>query len=280
MGRKTKNKRPKGGSPSAAKPAKSAANPAGSAAGEIVEKKKEPSATQRRIARYAAFGLGLVFLYAGTLKVGDPWSFLGSLPAYGAPSFLRLPVTVMMPTIEIVLGIMLVFGWRLRESSLAAAGLLAVFGGFIAYGWSMGTLQDCGCFGPGLERTPPEALAQDAVMFGMAVLGMLWAPAAGKLSFTRLQMGTLATAAVASVAMIGGTLMADPGTLEERIAAAEPQVGNQAPSLEDLDLRSRDVFLYLFHPDCPHCVENGPQMARIASDPDLPEVIGDRKSVV
>ena len=61
--------------------------------------------------------------------------------------------------------------------------------------------------------------------------------------------------------------------------AAEFQVGTVAPSLQDLDLRNRDVFLYLFHPDCPHCVENGPQMARIAADPDLPEVIGITHSV-
>jgi uncharacterized membrane protein YphA (DoxX/SURF4 family) len=278
MGRKNKKKSQKGGPTSTAKPAKGTARPADKAAHGVAER-RSVSPTKQRIGRIAAIALGVVFILAGTLKVGDPWSFLGSLPAYGVPSFIRLPVTVAMPTIEVILGIMLIAGWRLRESSLAAAGFLAVFGVFIAYGWSMGTLQDCGCFGPMLKRTPPEALAQDAVMFGMAVLGMLWAPAAGKLSFTRFQLGTLATVGVASVALIGGTLMADPGTLEDRIAAAEPQVGKQAPSLEELNLRNRDVFLYLFHPDCPHCVENGPQMARIAADAELPEVIGITHSV-
>jgi hypothetical protein len=148
----------------------------------------------------------------------------------------------------------------------------------ILYGWTMGTLQECGCFGPMLKRTPPEALAQDAVFIGMAVLGLLWAPDT-KMEFTRFRGGTLATVAVASLAMIGSTLWADTLTLEERIAAAEPTIASGMPSLESLNLRDRDVFLYLFHPDCPHCVRNGPQMARIAADPDLPEVIGITHSV-
>jgi uncharacterized membrane protein YphA (DoxX/SURF4 family) len=232
-----------------------------------------PSALQQRIGRVAAIGLGLVFVLAGTLKVADPWSFLGSLPAYGIPPVLRVPITVLMPTIEVALGVMLLAGWRTRIASLAAAGVLGGFALVIGYGWSMGTLQECGCFGPMLERTPPEALAQDAVFIGLAVLGMLWAPVT-RIEWTRFRMGTLATVAVASVAMIAGTLWSDTATLEERIAAAEFAVGSTAPSLESLNLRNRDVFLYLFHPDCPHCVRNGPALARIASDPDLPEVIG------
>lgn len=234
--------------------------------------------TLRRIGRGAAIVLGLVFLLAGTLKIGDPWSFLGSLPAYGVPSAVRLPATVLVPIFEVVLGFMLVAGWRLREASMATAAFLLVFGGAIAYGWAAGTLQECGCFGPLLKRTPPQALAQDAGLLLLAVLGFLWAPAANK-PMTRGRWGTLATIAIASVAMIGSTLMEDPGTLEERIAAAEPVVGGATPSLADLNLRDRDVFLYLFHPDCPHCIENSPRVKRIVDDPDLPELIGITHSV-
>jgi hypothetical protein len=99
------------------------------------------------------------------------------------------------------------------------------------------------------------------------------------MEFTRFRAGTLATVVVASLAMIGSSLWADTLTLEERILAAEPTVGTAMPSLEDLDLPNRDVFLYLFHPDCSHCVRNGPRMAEIAADPGLPEVIGITHSV-
>lgn len=235
--------------------------------------RQPPSARQAQIGRLAAIGLGIVFVLAGTLKVADPWSFLGSLPAYGIPPVLRVPITVLMPTVEVVLGAMLLAGWRTRTASLAAAGVLGAFSAVIAYGWSTGTLQDCGCFGPMLKRTPPEALAQDAAFIGLAVLGLLWAPLS-KLELTRFRLGTLATVAVLSVAMIGGTLWADTATLEERIAAAEYAVGSDVPTLDSLNLRNRDVFLYLFHPECPHCIRNGPAMARIAADPGLPEVIG------
>lgn len=275
MGRKSKkNRNKKRGAPRAATP------PAG-APRKPAKQARSPKATsdlRNKIGRLAAIGLGIMFVLAGTLKVGDPWSFLGSLPAYGIPSVLRLPVTVLMPTIEVVLGVMLLAGWRTRLASTVAAGVLATFAGVIAWGWAAGTLQECGCFGPLLKRTPPEALAQDAVFIAMAVLGMMWAPTT-KMEFTRFRAGTLATVVVASLAMIGSSLWADTLTLEERILAAEPTAGTAMPSLEDLDLRNRDVFLYLFHPDCPHCVRNGPLMASIAADPGLPEVIGITHSV-
>ncbi len=273
MGRKSKKKRQK-------RQVSSPSSPGGKAAGKSPGKTSTKAArpanvseTQQRIGRIAAIALGSIFIFAGTLKVGDPWSFLGSLPAYGVPSALRLPVTVLMPTIEVVLGVMLIIGWRTRAAATAAAGVLLAFGAVIAYGWSMGTLQECGCFGPMLKRTPPVALAQDVGFVALAVLGIMWAPI-DRAPFSRMRLGTLATVLVACVAVIGGTLSADPGTLEDRIMAAEYDVGTAAPSLEALDLGNRDVFLYLFHPDCPHCVENGPNMARVASDPDLPEVIG------
>jgi uncharacterized membrane protein YphA (DoxX/SURF4 family) len=267
MGRKKKKHGSKGSAPNAPPKGRSgaAATP-------------EPSPTQQRIGRLAAIILGVVFVLAGTLKVADPWSFLGSLPAYGIPTALRLPITLGMPTIEVVLGVMLLAGWRTRLASLFSAVVLASFAGVIAYGYAGGTLQECGCFGPMLKRTPPQALVQDAVFIAMAVLGMLWAPAT-KLEMTGLRVGTLATAAVFSVAMLGGTLWSDTQTLDERLAAAEPVVGSNMPSLESLDLRNRDVFLYLFHPDCSHCVRNGPALARIARDPGLPEVIGITHSV-
>jgi uncharacterized membrane protein YphA (DoxX/SURF4 family) len=268
MGRKSKKKGNKQGS----QPAKGTPAARKKAAGT------SPSPLQQRIGRIATIALGVVFILAGTLKVADPWSFLGSLPAYGIPSALRLPITLGMPTIEVVLGVMLLVGWRTRIAALASAAVLAAFAGVIAYGYGMGTLQECGCFGPMLKRTPPEALAQDGAFIVLAVLGMMWAPAT-KLDMTRFRVGTLATVAVISVAMIGGTLYSDTASLDERIASAEPILGSDVPTLDSLNLRNRDVFLYLFHPDCPHCVRNGPAMARIAQDPDLPEIIGITHSV-
>ncbi len=272
MGRKSKKKRR--GQPSerttAAAPARAATTKKPADA--------PPSETQSRIGRIAAIVLGSIFIFAGTLKVGDPWVFLGSLPAYGVPSVLRLPITVMMPTIEVLLGIMLIIGWRTRIAATAAAGVLAVFAGVIAFGWANGTLQECGCFGPLLKRTPPQALAQDAAFMVLAVLGMMWAPV-DKAPFTRIRSGTLAAVVVGSMAIIGGNLWSDTVTLDDMIVATEATVTGEMPAFEELGLRERNVFLYLFHPDCQYCVRNGPQLARIAADPDLPEVIGITHSV-
>ncbi len=112
----------------------------------------------------------------------------------------------------------------------------------------------------------------------LAVLGFMWAPVDGlsfTASFSRVRIGTLLTVAVASFAMIASVLFADEGTLDERLAAAQARGSEAASSLASLNLGDREhVFLYLFSPDCVHCINAGPTMARMASDPDLPEIIG------
>jgi len=277
MGRKSNTKK------QGKKEKKNGVQPAGAASGAAAKRgpaaaTNPPSPTLQRVGRVAAIVLGSLFLLAGTFKIGDPWSFVGSLPAYGIPDALRVPVALIMPTIEVILGLMLIAGWRVRETSMATAGFLAVFGAVIAYGWSAGTLEDCGCFGPFLKSSPPMALARDGGMMVLAVLGFLWAPVDGlrfTASFSRLRIGTIATVAVASFALIASILFADEGTLDERLAAAEARSVESAPSLASLALGEREhVFLYLFAPDCSHCIDAGPTMARMAADPDLPEIVG------
>lgn len=98
--------------------------------------------------------LGAVFIYAGSIKLLEPKTFALLIEAYGVvPESLLLPVSIVLPALEVAAGIGIFFD---IEGSLAViAGLLVLFIAILGYGIWMGMDVDCGCFGP----DDPEAKA-------------------------------------------------------------------------------------------------------------------------
>jgi uncharacterized membrane protein YphA (DoxX/SURF4 family) len=91
--------------------------------------------------------LGAVFIYAGSLKLLDPWVFAVLIEAYGiVPEGLLMPVAVVLPMIEVAAGIGLLFD--IQGSLAAVTALLLLFVAILGYGIHMGLDVDCGCFGP------------------------------------------------------------------------------------------------------------------------------------
>jgi putative oxidoreductase len=110
--------------------------------------------------------LGGVFLYAGTTKVVNPQAFADSIATFKIlpPQLINL-VALGLPPFEILLGLMLISGWKARAASLAVAGLGIVFGLALGQALVRGLAVDCGCFGSG----EPSALKTWA-SFGRAFL--------------------------------------------------------------------------------------------------------------
>jgi len=104
--------------------------------------------------RWFLFGLrtvlGGVFLYAGTTKVINPQAFADSIATFKIlpPQLINL-VALGLPPFEILLGLMLISGWKVRAASLAIAGLGIVFGIALGQAILRGLSVDCGCFGSG-----------------------------------------------------------------------------------------------------------------------------------
>ncbi len=91
-----------------------------------------------------------VFIYAGMLKVMDPFQFSDSIASFEVlpPLFINL-VALTLPPFEIFLGILLFVGPFERP---AAFGLLILTSGFAAIliqAILRGLQVDCGCFGGG-----------------------------------------------------------------------------------------------------------------------------------
>ncbi len=98
--------------------------------------------------------IGIIFIYAGTVKLLEPKTFAVLIDAYGiVPENLLIPVAVTLPAVEIFAGLGLLFD--IEKSLFIISGLLVLFIAILGYGIRMGLDIDCGCFGP----EEPEAKA-------------------------------------------------------------------------------------------------------------------------
>ena len=117
-------------------------------------------------------GLSGVFLYAGALKIRDPYLFSESIAAFRLlPSALVNPVALTLPVLEISAGILALANGRLRR--IGAFGLLVMLAVFLAAlvsAQARGLNIDCGCLGADKfdALTPTEnlwlAITRDAVL--------------------------------------------------------------------------------------------------------------------
>ena len=117
--------------------------------------------------------LGGIFLYAGFVKIQAPLAFADSIA-----SFRLLPDSIInlfalgLPPIEIIVGAMLLIGWRIRLASFAVLILSFMFALALGQALLRGLDVDCGCFGsgkPSLEKSL-FSLARDLLLIGAGAL--------------------------------------------------------------------------------------------------------------
>lgn len=117
-------------------------------------------------------GIGLLFFYAGVVKMRDPIHFVESIKAFEltSPRWAEI-LTFGVPALEAVAGLILLLGitslWR--GAAVTLAGLLAVFCVAIASAWWRGLPVNCGCFGEtsGVPTDPVWWLLRNAVLAGV-----------------------------------------------------------------------------------------------------------------
>ena len=119
--------------------------------------------------------LGGIFVYAGYTKIN--WAdvttvqlqFSSAIEAYQLlPLWSVWYVTHYLPWIEVVLGMMILSGWKLRWFAAGGAGLLGSFIFAMAITYARGIDADCGCFGLG-EKISPFTLLRDSLFMIPAV---------------------------------------------------------------------------------------------------------------
>lgn len=113
--------------------------------------------------------LGGVFIYAAIPKIADPVAFAGSVAAYRIlPYFWNYVAAAVLPFLELICGVLLVLGIRVRTGALIIGALNLVFMLALASAIVRGLDIDCGCFRQGGGQTTPWlALARDVVFLAM-----------------------------------------------------------------------------------------------------------------
>jgi len=129
------------------------------------------SKTLRVAAIFIRIVLGAIFVYAGYVKLKDPWELF----ALAISSYNLLPLKAVefvartLPWAEILIGLMLVVGFQLRIAATACSLLLLVFFTLMVRAYAKGMEISCGCFGPG-EVISWRTLLRD----GSMLAGSLW----------------------------------------------------------------------------------------------------------
>lgn len=91
--------------------------------------------------------LAVVFLYTGYIKIQAPLQFAAAVTGYQlVPERLIWPIATYFPWVEIILGIGLLIGWKIRYFSLGAVGILLFFTTILLITYFRGIQANCGCF--------------------------------------------------------------------------------------------------------------------------------------
>jgi len=90
---------------------------------------------------------GAMFLISGFNKSTDLYSFGRTVIRYNILPEIFVPyAAITIPFLEILLGLLLIAGFRVKSSSFLSMTLLALFTFFIAVNVIRGETFDCGCF--------------------------------------------------------------------------------------------------------------------------------------
>ncbi len=91
--------------------------------------------------------LGVVFVVAAWPKLMDPPSFAKNIWAYDIlPGQLINLQAMIMPGVELVIGLALILGFWRRGAALVSLVLLLIFGAAVSWALATGNPVHCGCF--------------------------------------------------------------------------------------------------------------------------------------
>lgn len=116
--------------------------------------------------------LGGTFIYASIDKIAFPRDFAKIVMNYGIlPAQFAIYFSFLLPWIELFLGIFIIIGLFVRESTLLLSSLLLVFMAAMIIKSINGGIQNCGCFSMSshkIERTY-LSLLRDVLLFGCGI---------------------------------------------------------------------------------------------------------------
>lgn len=126
---------------------------------------------------------GLLFIFSGLVKAIDPkglafkmqeffeaWSGSGFMPGL-MKTFdqYALAFSIIMITLEVIVGVALLIGWKKKITTLVLLLLMIFFTFLTSYVLFTGKIRACGCFGDCIPLTPIQTFTKDIVLLVLAV---------------------------------------------------------------------------------------------------------------
>lgn len=117
--------------------------------------------------------VGGLFIFSGLIKVNDPVGTAIKLGEYfdvfsrDIFSFfevfkgIALPIAVFLVVVEVVLGIMILVGWKIKPAVYLLLVMIVFFTFLTFYSAFFNKVTDCGCFGDAIKLTPWESFYKD-----------------------------------------------------------------------------------------------------------------------
>ena len=196
------------------------------------------------------FIVGTIFLLSGLLKATNTAAFADLMSQYGATWLgLGAPLIILA---EIIIGLLLVFGFFPKYTAVAASAFLLIVSGVYLYGIYAKGITDCGCFGPltWLNSKPWITFLRNAVLLGLLVPSVLTSDATRQASTSTITF--MAVIATIVMFMCGFSMHGARCLQKQHIFQAKALA--ESPLAEYVTVHPDSTYLvFAFSYSCPYC---------------------------
>src|SRR5690242_15547224 len=120
--------------------------------------------------------VGLLFIFSGLIKANDPlglsYKIQEFFEVWGLQSLndYTLALSLVMNVFEVLAGVAVIIGWRMRLFSWLLLLLILFFCFLTAYAYLSGKIKTCGCFGDCIPLTPLTSFIKDVVLLLLIIV--------------------------------------------------------------------------------------------------------------
>ncbi len=122
--------------------------------------------------------VGLLFIFSGLIKANDPLGLSYKMQEFfevwnlsGFHGY-TLALSILMNVFEILAGVAVIIGWRMKLFSWLLLLLIIFFSFLTGYALFSGKIKTCGCFGDCLPLTPAQSFGKDLLLLVLILIIM------------------------------------------------------------------------------------------------------------
>jgi uncharacterized membrane protein YphA (DoxX/SURF4 family) len=222
----------------------------------------------KTIKLFFQFLLGFIYLISGISKAADINGFADILMQYGYPNlFLLAPIITF---IEIVFAFLVFLSWNTRRVALFSLVFISVISVVFIVGHFYKGVEDCGCLGSFYELPSWISITRNILM----ILISYWLFLQGlNYKNTRMELFKLIT----SIAFGFATLFLSSHELWYTYKRSTYQPGESIKNTvigQYLKNSDDEALIFLFSPNCEHCLKITPKVIEKANELEYKNIIG------